>query len=87
LDKVLVSDRASLAVQSALGKERVTIQPSPVAALKALKNITEIAGFRAAHVRDGAALAKYFAWLEEALGKGEEVTEWGGAEVLEKYRA
>jgi hypothetical protein len=61
--------------------------PSPVAALKALKNATEISGFRASHVRDGAALAKYFAWLEDALGRGEEVSECEGADVLEKYRS
>ena len=43
-------------------------------------------GFRQSHIRDGAALARYFAWLEEALNEGKEVNEWQGAEVLENYR-
>jgi len=47
-----------------------------------------VSGFRACHVRDGVALARYFAWLEETLEQGkEEVSEWKGAEVLEKYRS
>ncbi|KAG8853749.1 hypothetical protein FRB96_008003 [Tulasnella sp. 330] len=60
---------------------------SPIADLKTIKNETEIYGFRACHVRDGVALARYFAWLEEVLEKGEEVSEWNAAEVLEKYRS
>lgn len=61
---------------------------SPIADLKSIKNETEIYGFRACHVRDGVALARYFAWLEEVLEKGEEeVSEWKAAEVLEKYRS
>jgi hypothetical protein len=32
-------------------------------------------------------LARYFAWLEETLEEGkEEVSEWGAASVLEKFR-
>lgn len=60
--------------------------PSPVADHKAIKNATELEGFRQSHIRDGAALARYFAWLEEALNEGKEVNEWQGAEVLENYR-
>lgn len=61
---------------------------SPIADLKSIKNETEVYGFRACHVRDGVALARYFAWLEEVLEKGEEeVSEWKAAEVLEDYRS
>jgi Xaa-Pro aminopeptidase len=42
----------------------------PCIALKAIKNKTEIAGARAAHVRDGAALARYLAWLDREAPKG-----------------
>jgi hypothetical protein len=38
--------------------------------LKAMKNQVELAGIRAAHVRDGAALTRYFAWLEAAVTRG-----------------
>lgn len=42
----------------------------PCIALKAVKNKTEIIGARAAHVRDGAALARYLAWLDREAPKG-----------------
>ncbi len=38
--------------------------------LKACKNDTEIAGMRAAHLRDGAAVAKFLAWLSAEAPKG-----------------
>ena len=57
-----------------------------MAALKSIKNATELEGFRQSHIRDGAALARYFSWLEEALNEGKEVNEWEGAEVLEGFR-
>ncbi|KAI0044325.1 Creatinase/aminopeptidase [Auriscalpium vulgare] len=85
--KVLIGDKASVAVAEAIGQDKVLLSRSPVADLKAIKNATEIAGFRASHIRDGAALARYFAWLEEQLNAGAEITESGGADVLEKYRS
>ena len=59
---------------------------SPVAVLKAVKNATELEGFRQSHIRDGIALARYFSWLEEKLQAQEELTEWEGSEQLEKFR-
>jgi Xaa-Pro aminopeptidase len=44
-------------------------------------------GFRQCHIRDGAALVRYFAWLEEVLKRGEQWSEYDAAEELEKYRA
>lgn len=43
-------------------------------------------GFRQCHIRDGAALVRYFAWLEEVLKKGEQWTEYDAGEELEKFR-
>ena len=43
---------------------------SPVAALKAVKNDVQLAGFRAAMERDGAALVRMFKWLEENVAGG-----------------
>lgn len=63
------------------------IAPSLVAEAKAIKTDAEIAGFRASHVRDGAALARYFAWLEEQLNNGARLTESEGADKLEAYRS
>ena len=44
--------------------------PSPVAAAKALKNATELAGMREAHLRDAVALAETFVWLEQQVWEG-----------------
>ena len=54
--------------------------------LKAIKNPTEIEGFRRSHIRDGVALARYFAWLEEQLDQGVKVNESRGADQLDKFR-
>lgn len=62
---------------------------SPVGLMKAIKNDIEIAGMKAAHVRDGVALVKYFAWLEDQVtNKSSQslVTEISGADQLEKFR-
>ncbi|KDQ60006.1 hypothetical protein JAAARDRAFT_711428 [Jaapia argillacea MUCL 33604] len=88
-EKVLIGDKSSQAVANALGKDNIKIARSPIASLKSIKNSTEVEGFRACHIRDGAALAKYFAWLEEELTvKGNEgLSEWKAAEKLEGYRS
>lgn len=46
----------------------------PCALPKACKNTVEISGIRAAHIRDGAALAKLLCWLEQTVAQ-REVTE------------
>jgi Xaa-Pro aminopeptidase len=63
------------------------ISRSPIADLKAIKNETEMEGFRQSHIRDGAALARYFAWLEEQLENGVELNESQGADQLEIFRS
>ena len=47
---------------------------------------SEMEGFRQCHIRDGAALVRYFAWLEEVLKKWEKWTEYDAGEELEKFR-
>jgi Xaa-Pro aminopeptidase len=68
------------------GAGRLTFKPSPIALLKAVKNKTEIEGFRAAHVRDGAAMVRFLHWLEAAVPKGG-VTELSAAAECEEFRA
>uniref|UniRef100_A0A5K1K3G7 Peptidase M24 domain-containing protein n=1 Tax=Ganoderma boninense TaxID=34458 RepID=A0A5K1K3G7_9APHY len=93
-DNVLISDKASLAVADAIGKaclrvekDNVIVARSPVTDLKAIKNDVEVEGFRQSHVRDGAALVRYFAWLEEQLDGGAVLNESQAADQLEKYRS
>jgi Xaa-Pro aminopeptidase len=85
--QVLLGDKASLAVAEAVGQGNSTIARSPIADLKSIKNATEIEGFRQSHIRDGAALARYFAWLEEQLENNIELTESQGADKLEEFRS
>ncbi|KAM5541777.1 hypothetical protein V8D89_004506 [Ganoderma adspersum] len=85
--KVLISDKASLAVADAIGKDNIIVVRSPVTDLKAIKNDVEVEGFRQSHIRDGAALVRYFAWLEEQLNAGAVLNESQAADQLEKYRS
>ena len=54
--------------------------------LKSIKNEVEIAGMRAAHRRDGAAMVNFLYWLDKYSGK-EEITELSVAERLRAFRA
>ena len=52
-----------------------------------IKNETELEGFRQCHIRDGVALVRYFAWLEEQLDNGVVLDECQAADKLEEYRS
>jgi Xaa-Pro aminopeptidase len=86
--KFALSSRSSWALVRALGGEsNVEQMRSPITDAKSVKNETELEGMRACHVRDGAALIEYFAWLEESLKKGEKIDEAQAADQLEKFRS
>ena len=59
--------------------------PDPCQLPKAIKNDTELAGARAAHLRDGAAVSKFLHWLSHEAPKGG-VDEIAAADKLESYR-
>ncbi len=86
--KVWLDDAAaSHWVVSALrGAERLIFKPSPVTIFKAVKNATEIEGFRAAHLRDGAAMVRFLRWLEPAVKRGG-VSELSAAAKCEEFRS
>ncbi|KAI1638831.1 putative Xaa-pro aminopeptidase P [Biscogniauxia mediterranea] len=87
--KFLISNRASWALKRALGGDDMVEEVrSPLGDAKAVKNETELEGMRACHVRDGAALIEYFAWLEDQLiNKKATVDEVEAADKLEAFRA
>ena len=60
-------------------------QDDPVALPKACKNPAEIAGSKAAHLRDGVALTRFLHWLDTEAQSGE-VTEIDAAIRLEEFR-
>ena len=59
---------------------------TPVSRMKARKNATELAGIRAAHVRDGVAMVRFLHWLEENVATGQ-LTEMSAATRLQEFRA
>lgn len=65
--KYLITSTASWALDAALGSRKAMKVKSPIADAKSVKNEVELEGMRACHIRDGAALASYFAWLEDQL--------------------
>ena len=87
--KFMISTKASWALSLNLGgEEKVEEIRSPVGDAKAIKNSAELEGMRACHLRDGAALSEYFAWLEEELVvKKTKLDEVQGANKLESIRS
>ena len=65
---------------------KVVNSTSPVKLEKALKNETEIQGFREAYRKDGIVQTRFFRWLEEALAQGERITEIDAANKLISMR-
>jgi Xaa-Pro aminopeptidase len=65
-------DNAVAAIFDALeaGGATVLALRDPVVLAKAIKNDSEIAGHKAASVRDGAALSRFLRWVEETAPKG-----------------
>jgi Xaa-Pro aminopeptidase len=89
IKKFLVSNRTSWALKRSLGGEaKVDEIRSPIGDAKAVKNETELEGMRACHIRDGAALIEYFAWLEHQLTVEKAVIdEVTAADKLEEFRS
>jgi Xaa-Pro aminopeptidase len=69
----------------ALGLKRFVRGEDPCRLPKARKNATEIKGARAAHVRDGIAMARFLAWLDRGAPTGN-IDEIAAATELERLR-
>lgn len=68
------------------GQARVVEARDPCALPKAIKNDTEIAGSKAAHLRDGAALTRFLHWFAGEAPKGG-LDELGAAAKLHDFRS
>ena len=66
--------------------QEIVAMPSPVPALKAVKNEAEIRGFRNAMLKDGIAMVKFLKWLKPAVEAGNE-TEMSLDDKLTSLRA
>jgi len=67
------------------GGGKVVAGSDPVLLPKALKNATELAGIRAAHVRDGVAMVRFLAWIDREAPKGG-LDEIAVTKQLEEFR-
>ncbi|MGO4572440.1 aminopeptidase P family protein [Microvirga sp. 2TAF3] len=63
----------------------VDVGADPTSLMKAVKNQAEIAGSRSAHLRDGAAVARFLAWLDREAPRGQ-LTEIDAVDALEAFR-
>jgi Xaa-Pro aminopeptidase len=88
--------KATVRVDSATGADAITnliVDASgevirgadPITLMKAVKNAAEIAGTRAAHLRDGAAVANFLAWFDREAPAGK-LTEIEAVAALETFR-
>lgn len=76
---------AASAIERALGAKAVSPGDDPCILPKAIKTSAEIAGARAAHVRDGAAVARFLAWFDE-WGHDGTLDEITAVKKLEDFR-
>ncbi len=76
---------AAIFERLAAGGAKVIEARDPCALPKAKKNPTEIAGSKAAHLRDGAALTRFLHWFAGEAPKGG-LDELGAANRLEQFR-
>lgn len=83
LDNATAADALTRLIAGAGGKP--VRGNDPVALLKAVKNATEIAGTKTAHVRDAVALARFLAWIDREAPSGK-LTEIDAVEALETFR-
>jgi len=82
-DAATASTRLVRRIEQAGGKTELGVDF--IALMKAVKNKAEIAGSRAAHIRDGAAMTKFLAWFDREAIK-EQLTEIDAAVRLEECR-
>ena len=82
-DAATAPARLTQVLEEAGGTARVGTDP--IALMKARKNPAELAGTRAAHLRDGAAVTCFLHWLATQAQPGK-LTEIEAAEALESFR-
>lgn len=86
-ERILISPNSNQSIfESIKNKNEIIEAPAPGNLLKAIKNETELEGFRKVMVRDGVAMVKFLYWLTHNAGK-EAMTEHSIGEKLREMRA
>ena len=94
--KALGAKKQKILFDAATAPERLTrlfteaggeaeIGTDPIALMKARKNAVELAGARAAHLRDGVAMARFLCWFDATAPRGR-LSEIAAAQALETFR-
>ena len=84
LDPATTADAIAAAIRDAGGT--LVEAADPAVLPKARKNATELAGARRAHIRDGAAMVRFLAWMDR-VGPTGTIDEIAAAEKLRALRA
>ena len=79
-------DSAPAALVNALSGATIEKAADPCQLPKAIKTKAELDGTRAAHLRDGVAVTRFLAWLENASARGDVLTEMGVTDKLFNFR-
>lgn len=85
--RVWISPTSSYALTELVPVRKRFQYITPVSTMKIIKNDVEVQGMIDSHVRDGLALVRYFAWLENEVANKRTVTEISGATRLEQFRS
>ena len=86
-EKILVSPNSNQSIFEALKENNTFIKAAvPGNLMKAIKNDTELEGFRTVMQRDGVAMVKFLYWLTQNAGK-EAMNEYSIGEKLRGFRA
>ena len=81
----LDADTAAYWFERTLSAKAIAYGSDPCIAPKAIKTTAEISGSRSAHERDGAAVTRFLAWLDDATQHGQ-VDEISAVRQLEAFR-
>lgn len=86
--KILIDPlTANFSIYNYMAKNNeITEEASPVSLAKAIKNTTEINGFREAMKKDGVALVEFLFWLKTNIGKSK-ITEFEIGRKLAEFRS
>lgn len=86
-EKVLISPTSNQAIFEALKEHNHFVKENiPGHLMKAIKNPTELEGFRKVMVRDGVAMVKFLYWLTHRVGE-EEMDEYQIGKKLKEFRS
>ncbi|XP_026465025.1 xaa-Pro aminopeptidase ApepP-like [Ctenocephalides felis] len=83
--KIWISPNSSYGLFAAVPAEKRFTMPNPITQAKCIKNDVEVEGMINAHVKDGVAVCKFFAWLYEEMPKGC-CTEYSVLSKLDQFR-